>query len=64
MAVIEYDAYKQKLLALIREEDPKHPLSDQTLCQLLSSGGVEVSRRTIAKYRMELGIGSSTARKR
>ena len=57
-------AIKQKLLALIREEDPKHPLSDQTLCQLLSSGGVEVSRRTIAKYRMELGIGSSTARKR
>ncbi len=57
-------AIKQKLLALIREEDPKHPLSDQALCRLLSSGGVEVSRRTVAKYRMELGIGSSTARKR
>ena len=57
-------AIKQKLLALIREEDPKHPLSDQTLCHLLSSGGVEVSRRTVAKYRMELGIGSSAARKR
>ena len=57
-------AIKQKLLALIREEDPQHPLSDQSLCKLLSSGGVEVSRRTVAKYRMELGIGSSAARKR
>ena len=57
-------AIKQKLLALIREENPKRPLSDQALCRLLSSGGTEISRRTVAKYRMELGIGSSTARKR
>lgn len=57
-------AVKQKLLALVREEDPRHPLSDQRLCELLSGGGVAVARRTVAKYRMELGIGSSNARRR
>lgn len=56
-------AIKQKLLTLVQNEDPKHPLSDQTLCKLLSSDGVTVARRTVAKYRLELGIGSSTARK-
>jgi RNA polymerase sigma-54 factor len=57
-------AVKQKLLALVREEDPKHPLSDQALCRLLSADGTEVARRTVTKYRLELGIGSSSARKR
>jgi RNA polymerase sigma-54 factor len=57
-------AVKQKLLALVRSEDPRHPLSDQTLCRLLSADGTEVARRTVTKYRLELGIGSSTARKR
>ena len=56
-------AIKQKLLVLVRNEDPRHPLSDQALCQLLSSGGIAIARRTVAKYRMELGIGSSTVRK-
>ena len=56
-------AIKQKLLALVREEDPRHPLSDQQLCELLSGNGVTVARRTVAKYRMELGIGSSAARR-
>ena len=57
-------AVQQKLLTLVREEDPRHPLSDQRLCELLSGGGVTVARRTVAKYRMELGIGSSSARRR
>ncbi len=57
-------AIKRKLLELVKEEDPKHPLSDQKLCQLLSEQGIQVARRTVAKYRIELGIRSSTARKR
>lgn len=57
-------AVKQKLLALVRAEDPCHPLSDQRLCVLLAADGIQVARRTVAKYRIELGIGSSTARKR
>lgn len=56
-------AVKQKLLALVKAEDPQHPLSDQRLCRMLSENGVQLARRTVAKYRMELGIGSSTARK-
>lgn len=57
-------AIKRKLLELVKEEDPKRPLSDQKLCQLLSEQGIQVARRTVAKYRIELGIRSSTARKR
>lgn len=57
-------AVKQKLLALVRAEDPAHPLSDQQLCALLAQNGMEVARRTVAKYRMELGIDSAAARRR
>ena len=57
-------AVKQKLLALIKAEDPAHPLSDQRLCELLSADGAAVARRTVAKYRIELGIGASAARRR
>ena len=56
-------AVKQRLLKLVRDEDPHHPLSDQRLCTLLAEDGIQVARRTVAKYRLELGIGSSTARK-
>ena len=57
-------AVKRKLLELVRGEDPQRPFSDQRLCQLLSAQGIQVARRTVAKYRIELGIQSSTARKR
>ena len=57
-------AVKRKLLELVRDEDPHRPLSDQRLCQLLAEQGIQVARRTVAKYRIELGIRSSTARKR
>lgn len=57
-------AVKQKLLLLVKKENPRRPLSDQQLCELLAEDGVQVARRTIAKYRMELGIGPSSVRKR
>lgn len=57
-------AVKQKLLALVQDEDPRRPLSDQRLCQLLAEDGVQVARRTVAKYRMELRLPASSARKR
>lgn len=57
-------AVKQKLLALVRGEDPRHPLSDQRLCELLAEDGVQVARRTVAKYRMELRLPSSSVRRR
>ena len=61
---VSRQAVKQSLLALIREEDPRHPLSDQDLCRLLEARGVFVARRTVTKYRLELGVGSSAARRK
>jgi len=55
---------KQRLKELVGEEDPVKPLSDQKLADLLSGEGVDVARRTVAKYREELGIEPSWARRR
>jgi RNA polymerase sigma-54 factor len=54
---------KQRLRELVKEEDPNKPLSDQKLAELLSEEGVTVARRTVAKYREELGIDPSWARR-
>lgn len=42
--------------ALIQEEDRRHPLSDQKLCDLLAGQEIFLARRTVAKYRQSLGI--------
>lgn len=55
---------KQRLRELVREEDSAKPLSDQKLAEMLSAEGVDVARRTVAKYREELGIEPSWARRR
>lgn len=54
---------KDRIRALIAQEDPKKPLSDEKLIKLLSQEGLIISRRTAAKYRMELGILPASARK-
>ena len=56
-------AVKQRILILVKQEDSKHPLSDQHLCSLLKAEGITVARRTVAKYRTELKIASSAIRK-
>ncbi len=48
----------------MNEEDPKKPLSDQKISNELGKAGIKVSRRTIAKYRDELNIPSTSKRKR
>ena len=53
---------RDRVLALVRAEDPKQPLSDDALAQALASEGHHVARRTVAKYRRELGIKSSYQR--
>lgn len=55
---------KKKLAALIAAEDKAKPLSDQKLVDALTAEGISISRRTVAKYRDELGILSSAKRKR
>lgn len=49
---------------LVASEDPRKPLSDSKLVALLDQEGIEVARRTVAKYRDILGIASSSERKR
>ncbi len=55
---------KHILKELIAEEDPYNPLSDQQIANKLRSKGVKISRRTVAKYRMEMGIDSTVKRRR
>ena len=55
---------KQKLKALIDQEDSAHPLKDNELTELLNKQGVEISRRTVAKYREQMGILVAGKRKR
>lgn len=52
-----------RLRTLIDQEDKKKPYSDQKLCDLLKEDGLDVSRRTIAKYRDQLKIPAASKRK-
>ena len=58
------EAIKSRIAKLVSEENPKKPLSDQKLANLLKSDGVSVARRTVAKYREALGILPSSRRKK
>lgn len=55
---------KKVLEEVIKEEDKRKPLSDQAISEILKEKGMVISRRTVAKYREELGIKSSSKRKR
>lgn len=54
---------KEKLKVLLEKEDKRKPFSDEQLAKLLEEEGMPVSRRTVAKYRMEMGIGSTFSRR-
>ncbi|MEG2174752.1 MAG: RNA polymerase factor sigma-54 [Oscillospiraceae bacterium] len=54
---------KEHLRAMVAAEDPVRPLSDSELAARLSADGIQLARRTVAKYREELGISSSTMRR-
>jgi RNA polymerase sigma-54 factor len=54
---------KRKIQQSIEAEDPKRPLSDSELMRILKREGIQIARRTVAKYRDELSIPSSTDRK-
>jgi RNA polymerase sigma-54 factor len=55
---------KSRIKDMLSEEDPVRPVSDQRLAEMLSQEGIPVARRTVAKYREEMGIEPSWARKR
>jgi len=49
---------------LVKDEDSKNPLSDKEIVEVLSTRGIPIARRTVAKYRNELNILPSNMRKR
>lgn len=55
---------KEKITVLIDGEDKAKPLSDQEIADSLSREGLQIARRTIAKYRDQLGINSQRYRKK
>ena len=57
-------AVKARMQVMLQNEPHQKPLSDQDLSDLLRQTGVRVARRTVAKYRESLGIGSSNERRR
>lgn len=58
------EAVKARIKGLIDAENPKKILSDDKLVELLKGEGFDLARRTVAKYREAMGIGSSVQRRR
>ena len=61
---VSAEAVKNAIRGLINAENPAAILSDDTLVDLLKSKGFDLARRTVAKYREAMGIGSSVQRRR
>ncbi len=55
---------KRKVRKLIEEEDARRPLTDDQLAALLQAQGIQLTRRTVAKYREDMGIPSTHQRRR
>lgn len=55
---------KNLIKKIVNEEDPRKPLSDQYIEEILKRRGIIIARRTIAKYREELGIPSQIQRRK
>lgn len=57
-------AVQERIRALVQAEPPAHPLSDDKIVLMLNAGGIDIARRTVAKYREGMGIPSSVERRR
>ncbi len=55
---------KRKVKKMIEEEDPARPLTDDHISKMLRQDGIQVTRRTVAKYREDLNIPSTHRRRR
>lgn len=58
------ESIKMMIRELLDEENPKKPYSDQRITELLNKKSIDISRRTVAKYREEMKIPSSAKRRR
>lgn len=61
---VSSDAVQQQIRQIIDNEDPIHPLSDETIAKTLATQGIQVARRTITKYRHLMGIADTASRRR
>jgi RNA polymerase sigma-54 factor len=61
---IASEAVKNHIKLIVAAEDAKSPYSDQKIVELLRSQGIDIARRTVAKYREVLGVLPSSKRKR
>ena len=55
---------KDQIEKLVNGEDPRNPLTDQAIVEILQQTGVQIARRTVAKYRDQLGVLPARMRKR
>jgi len=55
---------KEQIKRLIQKEEPHSPLSDQEIVEILGKQGIHIARRTVAKYRTELGVLPSNRRRK
>ncbi len=61
---IASEAVKSHIRQIVAAEDARHPHSDQRIVEILKGQGIEIARRTVAKYREVLGILPSSKRKK
>jgi RNA polymerase sigma-54 factor len=60
---IASESVKQGIKQIINSEDPRNPYSDQKIVEVLKQDGINIARRTVAKYREMMGVLSSSKRK-
>lgn len=60
---VSRNTVKSRLKALVDQENKQKPYSDEQLAKLLEAEGMSISRRTVAKYRMEMGINGAFQRR-
>ncbi len=58
------ESIKQRLKSIVQHEDPKKPLSDNAIADIFNRDNIRLARRTVAKYREQLGILPSKLRRR
>ena len=61
---VSSNSIKKMIREIIDEEDPRDPISDQGIMDILNAKDIEISRRTVAKYRESMNIPSSSRRRR
>ena len=61
---VSSEVVRLKIAQWIESEDPRHPLPDQKIVELLGRENLTVARRTVAKYREKLGLPSAASRRK